>query len=189
MPARLSDPAAKQKKIRFLILGGGLVLLVAFSYGSGMRGQKRVTESVKQERRVLRERLRLAELSLRGRDTALVQWEARRLVAMALHSLDRANFGDAREQIDSAVRHLEAAAGVGSANSADLADAISQLKTLEIVPSENRGAIRDRLTAIAQAMDKALSAVAPDPSSITAVTVPAPNLNDIPKLPGPEIGR
>jgi len=42
---------------------------------------------------------------------------------------------------------------------------------------------------IADTMDTALERVAPDPAKVTDVTVPAPNLNDIPKLPGPEIGR
>ncbi len=189
MPERSTDPAVRQKKLRFLILGVGLVLLVAFSYGSGMRGQKRVIESVKQERRILRERLRLAELSLRARDTALLQWEARRHVAMAIHALDKTNFGDAREHIESAVEQLESAAKVEAANAADLAEAIAKLKSVNIVPTENRGAMRDQLVAIAEAMDRALNAVAPETDSVTAVSIPAPNLNDIPKLPGPEIGR
>lgn len=189
MPERSSDPAVRQKKVRFLILGVGLVLTVAFSYGSGMRGQKRIIESVKQERRILRESLRLAELSLRARDTALLQWDARRNVAMALHALDKTNFGDVRENIERAVARLESAAKVEAANAADLGDTAERLNSLNVVPTENRGALRDQLVAIAESMDRELEKVAPEPDSVTAVTIPAPNLNDIPKLPGPEIGR
>lgn len=189
MSAKPVDAGARQRRFRLLILSLGTVLLIAFSYGSGMRGQKKALELVKQERRVLKERLRLSELSLRARDAALLQWEARRQLAVALRSLDKDNFGDLREAIEATVVRIEAAAQVGAADAADLSGALEILRGMDIAPTENRGQLRDALVNAADVMDKALEQTAPGPDSITPVSVPAPNLNDIPKLPGPEIGR
>ncbi|MFM7320520.1 MAG: hypothetical protein ACKO5K_03215 [Armatimonadota bacterium] len=186
MPAPVDS---RQKRMRSAILGTGLVLVVAFSYGSGMRGQKRALETVKQERRVLRERVRLSELAMRSRDARLLQWDARRRVAMALESLDRRNFGILREQLDAAADRIDAAAKVDAADAADLGDLANILRTVDAKPGADLEATRTALRKAADTFDAALDKVAPDPANITPVSVPAPNLNDIPKLPGPEIGR
>ncbi len=179
----------RQRRMRTAILGTGLVLVVAFSYGSGMRGQKRALETVKQERRVLRERLRLAELAMRSRDARLLQWDARRRMAMAMESLDRRNFGLVGEQLDAAAGLLDAAAKVDAADAADSGDLANILRTVDIRPGVDLEAPRAALRKASDALDIALEKVAPDPGKVTQVSVPAPNLNDIPKLPGPEIGR
>lgn len=180
--------ASRQQKVRIAILVGGFVIALAFAYGSGMRGQKKALETVKQDRRVLLERLRLTELKLQGRDALLQQLEARRQIALALLALDQRNFGIVRERLDAAAERLETADRVGAASAAALGGG-ADLRGVKVEVGPDLEALRARLLALAQRMDAELTKVAPPPTEISPVTIPVPNLNDTPRLPGPEIGR
>ena len=156
-----------------LIVGGVITLLMA--YGSGMRAQKKALETVKQERRVLREDLRNTQLVARGREGLLHQFEALALLDAAL-----AKAVISPDVVTGILQHLKTSDGIEAASDADVKDIIATLGA-----SQSLNSIRE----IANTLRRRLSEMQIPPDLETPVTVAAPSLNDVPKQPGPEIGR
>ena len=159
-------------------IGGGVIIL--FAYGSGMRGQKKALEVVKQERRVLREDMRNLQLITRGREGLLHQFVALNLLYGQLakpakhgHELDAT-------VLQTAKAHLETSARLNATSDADVDDLIERLSTAKGITdiSGVTTDLRERLNTIDVSADLE-----------TPVTIKAPSLNDVPKQPGPEIGR
>ena len=156
-----------------LIVGGVITLLMA--YGSGMRGQKKALETVKQERRVLREDLRNTQLVTRGREGLLHQFEALSLLDAAV-----AEAVISPDVVIQVLQHLKTSDKIEAASDADVKDIIARLGTSQSL---------DSIKKIANTLRRRLSEMHISPDLETPVTVAAPSLNDVPKQPGPEIGR
>ncbi len=170
----------KQDAWKRIIIGVGGSVIVLFAYGSGMRGQKKALEVVKQERRVLREDMRNLQLITRGREGLLHQYVALNLLDSQLgqpkahgHELDAT-------VLQTAKAHLETSARLDATSDADVDDLVERLSNAK-GSGDYAGVakeLRDRLMKIDVAADLE-----------TPVTIKAPSLNDVPKQPGPEIGR
>lgn len=174
-------------RLRWAILVGGALVILAMTYGSGMRAQKKKLEKQGNELKIARQELRATQLTLQGRDLLLQQWEARRQVDRALVALEARNFGTARERLNEAAGRLEAVAKVRALNVAALEAVPAALKAVPLEAMPNVEAPRSALLAIARRMDAELDKVVPKPDTLSAVTVQPPTANDVPLYP--EIGR
>jgi hypothetical protein len=159
-------------------IGGGVIIL--FAYGSGMRGQKKALEVVKQERRVLREDMRNLQLITRGREGLLHQFVALNLLDGQLakpakhgHELDTT-------VLQTAKAHLETSARLNATSDADVDDLIERLSTAKGTTD---------ITGVTTDLRERLNTIDVSADLETPVTIKAPSLNDVPKQPGPEIGR
>jgi hypothetical protein len=159
-------------------IGGGVIIL--FAYGSGMRGQKKALEVVKQDRRVLREDMRNLQLITRGREGLLHQYVALTLLDTQLAKPDQRGQEFDATVLQSVKAHLETSVRLDATSDADVDDLIQKLTSAKSVAdySDIANELRKRLTKIDVAADLE-----------TPVTIKAPSLNDVPKQPGPEIGR
>ena len=102
----------KQLAWKRIIIGVGGSVIVLFAYGSGMRGQKKALEVVKQERRVLREDMRNLQLITRGREGLLHQYVALNLLDGQLsksakhgHELDATVLADYQDTLGGIGQH------------------------------------------------------------------------------------
>ena len=170
----------KQDAWKRIIIGVGGSVIVLFAYGSGMRGQKKALEVVKQERRVLREDMRNLQLITRGREGLLHQYVALNLLDGQLSKSAKHGHELDATVLQTAKAHLETSARLNATSDADVDDLIERLSTAKGSTdiAGVRGFLRDRLMKIDVAADLE-----------TPVTIKAPSLNDVPKQPGPEIGR
>jgi len=159
-------------------IGGGVIIL--FAYGSGMRGQKKALEVVKQDRRVLREDMRNLQLITRGREGLLHQYVALTLLDTQLAKPDQRGHEFDATVLQSVKAHLETSVRLDATSDADVDDLIQKLTSAKSVAdySDIANELRKRLIKIDVAADLE-----------TPVTIKAPSLNDVPKQPGPEIGR
>jgi hypothetical protein len=170
----------KQDAWKRIIVGVGGSVIILFAYGSGMRGQKKALEVVKQERRVLREDMRNLQLITRGREGMLHQYVALNLLdAQLSHPKSHGHELDVIA-IQSAKAHLETSVRLDATSDADVDDLIERLSDAKGTADYASVAkeLRKRLTNIDVAADLE-----------TPITIKAPSLNDVPKQPGPEIGR
>lgn len=170
----------KQDAWKRIIIGVGGSVIVLFAYGSGMRGQKKALEVVKQERRVLREDMRNLQLITRGREGLLHQY-----VALSLLDAQSSKPNQVGQELDSTVMqsvkaHLETSVRLDATSDADVDDLIQRLS------SAKSGA---DYSAVAAELRKRLAKIDVPADLETLVTIKAPSLNDVPKQPGPEIGR
>ncbi|HVK02935.1 MAG TPA: hypothetical protein VM490_05645 [Armatimonadaceae bacterium] len=185
------DPNATARKdriVRTVILVGGTIFLIAMSYGSGMRAKVGEIKRGNEQRKVLQTDLRTTELSLVAREAQLQQWEARRLLSVALADLDQRNFGTAQGRLREAAARLETARKPGAATTADLNAVAERLKSIDLPPSADIGQQRAELLAIARDMDAALASVAPKPDELYVVKTPRPTANDVP-IYGNDVSR
>jgi hypothetical protein len=157
----------KQDAWKRIIIGVGGSVIVLFAYGSGMRGQKKALEVVKQERRVLREDMRNLQLITRGREGLLHQYIALNIFDSQLSKPAKHGHELDTTVLKTAKSHLETSARLNATSDADVDDLIERLSN-----AKGSGDYAD---------------VAADLE--TPVTIKAPSLNDVPKQPGPEIGR
>ncbi len=170
----------KQDAWKRIIVGVGGTVIVLFAYGSGMRGQKKALEVVKQERRVLREDMRNLQLITRGREGLLHQY-----VALSLMDAQLAKAAKNEHELDATVlqtakAHLETSVRLDATSDADVDDLIERLSTA-------KGA--SDLTGVTSSLRDRLMKIDIQADLETPVTIKAPSLNDVPKQPGPEIGR
>lgn len=170
----------KQDAWKRIIVGIGGSVIVLFAYGSGMRGQKKALEGVKQERRVLREDMRNLQLITRGREGLLHQY-----VALSLLDAQTSKPNQQGHEIDSTVlqsvkAHLETSDRLDATSDADVDDLIQKLTSAKSVAD---------YSGIASELRKRLAKIDVPADLETPVTIKAPSLNDVPKQPGPEIGR
>jgi len=158
------------RKMRLTILVTGSVFLLAMAYGSGMRSQVKKLRAQHEQVKVWKQETRLMQITARGSDARLQQWEARRLLGLAQADFAAGNAEGAKARVAEAVTRLETAASADSAVTADLADLTAELKT----------AAPAALPAILERMDAALSTASPKPDALTPITIKEPNLNDVP---------
>jgi len=170
----------KQDAWKRIIIGVGGSVIVLFAYGSGMRGQKKALEVVKQERRVLREDMRNLQLVTRGREGLLHQYVALNLLDSHISKPAKHDHEVDATDLQTAKAHLETSARLDATSDADVDDLIERISNAK-GSGDYAGVateLRDRLMKIDVAADLE-----------TPVTIKAPSLNDVPKQPGPEIGR
>jgi hypothetical protein len=177
-PSPLSTPQEElNRKMRTIILVVGTVIVLAMTYGSGMRSQVRKLKAQYEQVKVYKQETRLAQIAVRGRDAQLQQWEARRLLDLAQRAAASGDAAGARAHQDEAVARLETADKADAAITADLTDLIPQIKA----------AAPAALAPLVARMDDALGKVAPKPDALGAVTIPPPTQNDVPT--GNDISR
>jgi len=171
----------KQDAWKRVIVGIGGTVIVLFAYGSGMRGQKKALEGVKQERRVLREDMRNLQLITRGREGLLHQHAALLLLESAMaKKLESGKPPSDQPMITQAVAHLETSKRLDATTDADVDDLVDRL-----LAAKNELDVLN----VASELRKRLQNIDIPADLETPVTVKAPSLNDVPKQPGPEIGR
>ncbi|MFM7187612.1 MAG: hypothetical protein ACKO14_07310 [Armatimonadota bacterium] len=171
----------KQDAWKRVIVGIGGTAIVLFAYGSGMRGQKKALEGVKQERRVLREDMRNLQLITRGREGLLHQYAALLLLESAMaKKLESGKPQYDQPMIKQAVAHLETSKRLDATTDADVDDLVDRL-----LAAKNEFDVFN----VASELRKRLQKIDIPADLETPVTIKAPSLNDVPKQPGPEIGR
>lgn len=170
----------KQDAWKRVIVGIGGTVIVLFAYGSGMRGQKKALEGVKQERRVLREDMRNLQLITRGREGLLHQYVALGLLDAQLSKPATHGHELNATVIQTAKAHLETSVRLDATTDADVDDLLERLTVAKSASD---------LTGVAKSLRERLMKIDIVADLETPVTIKAPSLNDVPKQPGPEIGR
>ncbi len=171
----------KQDAWKRIIIGVGGSVIVLFAYGSGMRGQKKALEAVKQERRVLREDMRNLQLITRGREGLLHQYAALLMLESAMAKKLKTGLPQSDQpMILQSLAHLETSKRIDATTDADVDDLIVRL-----------GSVKHEFDVFNVATDlrKRLQKIDIPADLETPVSIKAPSLNDVPKQPGPEIGR
>lgn len=197
-------PKRKDIVVRSLILIIGTLFVLSMAYGSGMRAQKRIVDSINEERKIAERDLRQAAGSLQVRLVLLRQLEARRLMHAALLELDRRNFGTAQGSLNQAVALLKEAGEAIATTQAvapDLASVASGLAEVQLVASEDFGVQRGRVVALSEEADAKISAFLPSFLEQAAASDDAlrthlrqrgadkPTMNDVPQTPGNDVTR
>jgi len=165
------QPIPRAKTQRFILITGSIVIL-AMTYGSGMRQQTKKLQDITQQLKIVRRGLRASELG-RQADIALVhQLEARRLLDASLEAIASRNYGTAQDIVKDAIAHLETASTVQATNIADTSVVLKGLKALTGDPNPNQ------LTALVHQLDEALDKVSPRTDYQIQSTIPPPTGND-----------
>ena len=166
-PTRLSAFKARFKRAAILTIG--TLIVIAISYGSGMRANvRRATVAEGQEKAKIGE-LAVARADLAERDRRIAHLEARRLLHLALLALDERNFGIAQQRLAQAVALLSAPGTPG-----DLAALSGQIKAVNVVAANNIGQQRTQLLDVARRFDT----LVPPPNA-----PPPPDVQTTPSLP------
>ncbi len=151
---------------RAAILTLGTLIVIAISYGSGMRANvRRATIAEDREKAKIGE-LAVARADLAERDRGIAQLEARRQLHLALLALDERNFGIAQQHLAQAGTLLSA-----PGTPADVSTLGGQVKALTVVAAGDIGQQRAQLLDLARRFD----VLVPPPA------LPAPP----PETPGP----
>lgn len=156
-PSFFAWMTSNAKRVSILLLAG--VLAACVGYGAG-RWQGRAALKAAEEEAIARQAF--LEKALGDKDAALSKangsvsrLEARRLIDLAIASLDKQNFGDARLQLQSAAE-LMTASGAVSAELRALVLAIEQTKVSAMDPLETQ-------VAALQEIETAFDALMPPP--------------------------
>jgi septation ring formation regulator EzrA len=182
-----------QKAVRLALLIGGSLIVLAMTYGAGMRRQMGKLKEMNEQRKIVEQQYREAQRDLHYRLAVAYQLEGRRQVALALDEMERRNFGVAQERLTNAVKLLETAQSANT-NAVDLSAFIPRLTQTNLTATENIGEQRTALNTLAREMDAKFTGFVPD--FLTAKTqedaanpIKKVTMNDVPLPPGNEIGR
>jgi hypothetical protein len=163
--------------MRPLILWGGAFVILAGTFGSGMRMMKHQRDDLYHEKQVITQELRTTQLTLQGREAQAHLLEVRRQLDLSLREIGKRNFGAAEEHLKNAKTRLttiEQSHVVGLMDITPLQSALAPLGTL----SDASGpAINESIGQIDAGIDKT-PVLAPD--ALAKVTIPQPTANDIP---------
>lgn len=189
----LTRNGLEQQRVRTLILVIGTIVVLAMVYGSGMRAQTRIARRIDEQRKVAEREYRVAQRDLLQRLAVARQLEARRQLALAVTELDARNFGTAQKHLGQAVEQLKLAGAV-NATGPDFTSLAEQMAGSDLTVSSDVGSQRQMLLKIAEQMDKMLEPYLGEFFGVSseydkAHPIKSPTLNDVPQLPGPEIGR
>jgi hypothetical protein len=189
----LEAQAARDRRVRTILLIVGSVVLLAMVYGSGMRSQVRKIQAINERRKLADQNYRVAQRELRLRLAIAQQLESRRRLDLALAELDRRNFGVAQEHIHTAADLLNTAQKA-NASTPDLSDIAVQLGAMNLVSATDVAAARVPLVDAARKMDAALnpfiaSFLETSAKADAAHPIKAPTMNDVPMPPGNDVTR
>ena len=180
----------RDARFRFAILLIGALVILAMTYGSGMRRQKNQLEAKVEEAKIYKVDLRLTQMELRARDAYVQQLEARRQIALAEAALERSDAGAAQAALADAAARLRTAEQSDETN---LSNTKLVGETTEAVNPADPEPLSERVKSlpmqkeavarVATVLDAILKESAPKADFLTPVTVPPPTLNDVPQTP------
>lgn len=187
------DKPRPENRLRTPILIIGTLIVLAMTYGSGMKAQTRTVKAINERRKLAEQDYRQAQRDLRLRLSVARQLEARRQVSLALAELDRRNFGLAQEHVKRA-SELLTDAGATQSSAPDLAPAADALKQVNLAAAADVSGQRQELLAVAARMDDALNPAVPEFLDVSARydeahPIQMPTMNDVPLPPGNDVTR
>jgi hypothetical protein len=182
-----------QKMVQRMILIGGTLIVLAMTYGAGMRRQVGALKAMNEQRKIVEQEYREAQRDLHIRLAVAYQLEARRHIALATDEMEKRNFGVAQEHIGTATKLLETAQAANT-NAADLSAYIPRLTRTNLTATENIGEQRTALNNLARELDATLNGFVPDfltakSQEDAANPIKKATMNDVPLPPGNEVGR
>lgn len=166
-PAPVPAPSLKARFKRAAILILGTLIVIAISYGSGMRANVRRAAVAEDREKAKIGELAVARADLAERDRKITQMEARRQLSLALVALDERNFGIAQQHLAQAGALLSAPGTQG-----DLSALGGQVKEMSVIAAGDIGQQRARLLDFARRFD-VLVPPAPLPPVSSPVGAPA----------------
>lgn len=185
--------AGRDRRMRLFIVIVGSLVILAMTYGSGMRAQVRRIRDIEEKRKAIDQELRQSQRNGRLRLAAVEQLEARRQVSLALMALDQRNFGIAQKNVTEAARLLDVAQKADTTNP-DLSGVATSLHQMSIVAAADISAQRNALLSTATQMDKTFDAYTPQFLQTSAADddihpIQKPTMNDVPNPNGHEMNQ
>ena len=202
-----SPAASADARKRTVILTLGTVIVLAMTYGSGMRAEQHKIKKINDQFKVAKSDLRVAQMDLRASQALTQQLEARRQIDLALTALDQRNFGTAQDRLTEASARLSAIEAVNAyakahpiqtgdtpyqppVSTLDLSSLAAQLKAITVPTTTDPGAERQEIQKLAAQLDESLGQVVPKADTpLAPVTLKPPTLNDVPETPGNDVTR
>lgn len=152
------------------------IVVGAMLFGSGWRMSTKKVQKIENERRIVSEALRNAELAIQGRETIVHQLEARRQIDLAQRALGERNYGVARQHVSEALARLATARKIGAVSAADSTAVEAILQGVTSPTDADSGKLSEAI----KSLDAGLAKSVPAPDAVTPVTVAPPTANDAP---------